>query len=112
MGSGSTAPAAIEFADFDGDSAFDAGSDTDLAISDSGSGNVRILLGQGNGTFCHAEGSPVSVGGSGPASVKAAQIDPGAFDFATANSRSNNASVLKNNTVEFPGKMGEEMPYG
>jgi len=56
----------------------------DLAISDMGSGNLFILLGDGHGGFSPAPGSPVAIGGK-PMSLVAADFNgDGHLDLAVA----------------------------
>jgi hypothetical protein len=66
----------------------------DLAIANSVSNNVTVLLGNGSGGFMPASGSPFSVG-DGPYSVVVGDFNgDGIQDLATANSGSGNVTVL------------------
>ena len=78
----------------------------DLVIANSTSDNVTILLGNGNGTFQEATGSPYAVGRN-PSSVVVADFNgDGNLDFAVANKDDNTISVFKGNGkggfTEFP----------
>ncbi|MFN0107260.1 MAG: FG-GAP-like repeat-containing protein, partial [Blastocatellia bacterium] len=69
----------------------------DLAVSNIGSNNVTILLGNGSGGFIQAAGSPVTVGNS-PASVSTGDFNlDGKTDLAVANVSSGNITVLLGN---------------
>ena len=66
----------------------------DLTITIPGTNNVTILLGDGLGGFTQPAGSPVGVGGS-PQSVVVSDFNlDGKPDLATANSGSNNVTIL------------------
>jgi hypothetical protein len=83
-----TAPAYIAMGDFNGDGR------PDLAIANSGSNNLSVLLGTGNGGFSAASGSPFSVG-YGPMSVGVGDFNrDGLADLAVANETSNGIIVL------------------
>ncbi len=83
-----TAPSALAVADLNGDGMFD------LAVANSGSNNVTVLLGNGSGGFTPASGSPVSVGTS-PSSVAIADFNAdNKLDLAVANSGDSTLSVL------------------
>jgi hypothetical protein len=67
----------------------------DLAVANSGSNNVSVLLGNGDGTFHAAVNYTV---GSNPISVAVGDFNgDGKLDLVTANSGSNNISVLLGN---------------
>jgi Flp pilus assembly secretin CpaC len=79
----------------------------DLVIANSSSNNVTVLLGNGDGTFREAAGSPYSVGNT-PSSVVVADFNgDGDPDFAVANQGDNTISVFrgdgKGGFTEFPG---------
>jgi Flp pilus assembly secretin CpaC len=80
---------------------------TDLVIANSTSNNVTVLLGNGDGTFQEAAGSPYTVGAK-PSSVVVADFNgDGNLDFAVANQGDNTISVFEGNGsggfVQFPG---------
>lgn len=67
----------------------------DLVIANSTSNNVTVLLGNGDGTFTEAPGSPYPVGND-PSSVVLADFNgDGDLDFAVANKGDNTISVFK-----------------
>jgi Flp pilus assembly secretin CpaC len=67
----------------------------DLVIANSTSDNVTVLLGNGDGTFKEAIGSPYAVG-KNPSSVVVADFNgDGNPDFAVANKDDNTVSVFK-----------------
>jgi hypothetical protein len=79
----------------------------DLVVANSTSNNVTILLGNGDGTFREANGSPYAVG-KNPSSVVVADFNgDGNADFAVANQADNTISVFEGNGnggfTEFPG---------
>src|SRR5713226_4581177 len=79
----------------------------DLVIANSTSNNVTILLGNGDGTFQEATGSPYAVGRN-PSSVLVADFNgDGNPDFAVANKGDNTISIFKGDGqggfTEFPG---------
>src|SRR6266436_2397479 len=79
---------------------------TDLVVANSTSDNVTVLLGNGDGTFQEAAGSPYAVGKK-PSSVVVADFNgDGNLDFAVANQGDNTISVFKGNGkggfTEFP----------
>jgi type II secretory pathway component GspD/PulD (secretin) len=70
-------------------------SPVDLVIANSTSNNVTVLLGNGDGTFTEAAGSPYAVG-TEPSSVVVADFNgDGNLDFAVANKGDNTISVFK-----------------
>ena len=79
----------------------------DLVIANSTSNNVTILLGNGDGTFQEATGSPYAVG-KNPSSVVVADFNgDGNPDFAVTNKDDNTISIFKGDGqggfTEFPG---------
>lgn len=67
----------------------------DLVIANSASNNVTVLLGNGDGSFQAAPGSPYKVGGN-PSSIVLADFNgDGNLDFAVANRADSNISVFK-----------------
>jgi hypothetical protein len=86
-----TRPRAIAVADFNGDGILD------LAVANSGSNNVTVLLGDGAGGFSPSTGSPFAVG-TNPVSLAVADFNNDGFlDLAVANSGGNNVTVLSGN---------------
>src|SRR6202140_127978 len=78
-----------------------------LIIANSTSNNVTVLLGNGDGTFREAAGSPYTVG-KNPSSLVMAEFNgDGNPDFAVANKDDNTISVFKGNGqggfTQFPG---------
>jgi uncharacterized protein (TIGR03437 family) len=85
------APTGVATGDFNGDGK------PDIAIANSGSNNVTILLGNGSGGFSIAAGSPVAVG-SKPMAIVVKDFDKdGRMDLAVVNQTSGNVSVLLGN---------------
>jgi type II secretory pathway component GspD/PulD (secretin)/surface antigen len=81
--------------------------DADLLVVNSTSNNVGVFLGNGDGTFQEAAGSPYTVGKT-PSAIAVADFDgDGNLDFAVANTGDNSISVFKGNGrgvfTEFPG---------
>ena len=84
---------------------FDRDGHLDLAVSNAGSGDVSVLLGRGDGTFAPARN--YSISGASPGlpgtsngtfSLEAADLTGnGILDLVTANSASNDVSVLTGN---------------
>ena len=92
LASGGTGPDALAVADVNNDGR------PDLVSGNFTSNNVSVLLGNGNGTFTPASGSPVASGGTGPDSVGVLDVNgDGKPDIIVANSTSNNVSVLLGN---------------
>lgn len=70
---------------------------TDLVVANSGSNNVTVLLGNGDGTFTEAPGSPIAVG-KNPRSIVVTDFDgDGKPDFAITNFTDNSVSVFQGN---------------
>src|ERR1700723_358186 len=84
-----TQPTGLVTGDFNGDGKID------LAVANSGSNTVSILLGNGDGTFTAA--TPVAVG-SGPAWLVTGDFNEvGILDLAVVHSGSNTVSILLGN---------------
>jgi Flp pilus assembly secretin CpaC len=105
-----TGPSAIATATFGNTVTTTSGVQTpaaDLVVANSTSDNVTILLGNGDGTFHEATGSPYAVGRNPSAVVVADFNGDGNADFAVANQGDNTISVFKGNGAggftEFPG---------
>lgn len=72
-------------------------SNPDIVVANASSGNVMILLGNGNGGFTQAAGSPVIVGNA-PTFVAMEDFNrDGKPDFVVTNSGSNNVMILLGN---------------
>ena len=78
---------------------FNSDGKPDLAIANTGGNSVTVLLGKANGSFAQAPGSPFSLGAAGgPVSVVVGDFNgDGKPDIATANSHSQNVTVLLGN---------------
>ncbi len=100
LAKGETGPVAIASGVFGNtvtDSAGVTVSPIDLVIANSTSNNVTVLLGNGDGTFAEAAGSPYTVGAF-PSSVVVADFNgDGNLDFAVANRGDNTISVFSGN---------------
>jgi hypothetical protein len=89
-----TSPQGLVLGDFNGDGHLD------LAAADTAANLVTILFGKGDGTFENPATFPVGPGGSSPAGIGPSAIVAGDFnhdgrlDLATANTTSNDVSVL------------------
>jgi len=84
-----TAPVAAAVGDFNGDGK------PDLAVVNSGSGDVSILLGNGDGTFQPAVKYPA---GASPSFIAVGDLNgDGKLDLAVANGSANTVSVLLGN---------------
>jgi hypothetical protein len=102
-----TNPNNVGVGDFNGDGI------PDLAVPNPGSNNVSILLGNGNGTFTEATGSPVPVGNI-PLGVAVGDFNgDGITDLALANFEPNTVSVLLGNgDGTFSAAAGSPVPVG
>jgi hypothetical protein len=82
------APSSVEMADFNGDG------NLDLAVANSGSNNVTILLGDGKGGFVEATGSPFPAG-QAPNDICIGDFNnDGKLDLAFANHEAKYLTVL------------------
>jgi hypothetical protein len=97
----------VTLGDFNGDGRID------LAVPNQLSNDVSVLLGNGDGTFSAASGSPVSVGMS-PDTLATADLNgDGRPDLAVADSQSNDVSVLLGNgDGTFAPAPGSPIPMG
>jgi hypothetical protein len=84
-------PNAIAVGDFNGDGKLD------LAITNGSTNTVTILLGNGDGTFTQATGSPITVGNGPDAIVAADFLNNGKLDLAVANFADNTVTLLLGN---------------
>ena len=84
-------PSAIAVGDFNGDGKLD------LAITNATNNTVTILLGNGDGTFTQANGSPIAVGNNPDAIVAADFLNNGKLDLAVANFNDNTVTLLLGN---------------
>jgi uncharacterized protein (TIGR03437 family) len=108
-------PVSVVAAKFNGDDILD------LAIANEGSNNVSVLLGDGNGGFTQAVGSPFAVGLE-PVSVAAADFNKdGNQDLAVVNYRDGTVTILLGNgniatarpgTLQFTALTGSPFPVG
>jgi hypothetical protein len=84
-------PQAVKIGDFNGDGL------QDLAVANAKDNTISILLGNGDGTFTAASGSPIAVG-SFPFFVAIADFDGnGTADIAASNQNDNTVSILLGN---------------
>jgi hypothetical protein len=84
-------PWAIIAADFNGDGKLD------LVVANQDDGTLTILLGNGDGTFTPANGSPVAVG-SGPYALAAVDLNSdGKLDLVVANQNDSTLTILLGN---------------
>ena len=76
---------------------FNSDGKLDLAVPDSTDNNVTILLGNGDGTFTQATGSPITVSG-GPSVVSVADFNgDGKLDLVVANGNAGTVTILLGN---------------
>jgi Bacterial Ig-like domain (group 3)/FG-GAP-like repeat len=84
-------PEAVKIGDFNGDGL------QDLAVANAKDDTISILLGNGDGTFTEASGSPIPVG-SFPFFVAVADFDGnGTADIAASNQNGNTVTILLGN---------------
>jgi len=97
LGTNETGPAAIAAGVFRLTDATHLTQPVDLVIANSTSNTVTVLLGNGDGTFAEALGSPFAVGAQPRAVVIADFNGDGQLDFAVANSGDNTISTFFGN---------------
>jgi hypothetical protein len=86
-------PNSVVASDFDGDNKLD------LAVANTGTGDVSVLIGSGAGGFAPGLGSPFRVG-SGPVALALGDFNGDRRpDLAVVNNASNNVSVLLNTST-------------
>jgi uncharacterized repeat protein (TIGR01451 family) len=88
---GGSGPISVAAGDVNGDGK------ADLVVANENSNTVSVLLGNGDGTFQTPQASQILPVGSLPVSVALANLGNGHLDIITANSGSNNVSVLLGN---------------
>ena len=99
-------PWAIVAADFNGDSKLD------LAIANQDDHTLTLLLGNGNGTFTPAPGSPVTVGNNPNALATADLNSDGKLDLVVANSDGTLTILLGNGDGTFTPSAGSPIAVG
>ena len=87
---GGEEPTSIATGDFNGDGKLD------IAVTNFYTNNVSVLLGNGDGTFTPASGSPYAAG-NGPISVAVAEFGGGQIDLVVVNETDSTAGVLVGN---------------
>lgn len=104
---GETGPTALVAVDLNNDGK------TDLAVVNRSSNNVSILLGNGDGTFAPATGSPVAVG-TGPVAIAAGDLNQDSRpDLAIVNQTDNTLTLLLNNgDATFTAASNSPLPTG
>ncbi|CAF3496799.1 unnamed protein product [Rotaria sp. Silwood1] len=99
-------PTSVTLADVDGDG------DLDAIVSNKGTNDVGVLLGNGDGTFA-AQKTYGLLAASAPASVTTADVDDdGDLDIIVANTGTNDIGILINNpTGTFPANQGPRVGF-
>jgi FG-GAP-like repeat/Peptidase M10 serralysin C terminal/Calx-beta domain/FG-GAP repeat len=86
-------PIDVTLADFDGDH------DLDIAVANTTTNNLTVLINYGSANFLPAIGSPFSTGGDSPRGVAAGDFNgDGVLDLVVDNTSSNTIGILINNT--------------
>jgi FG-GAP-like repeat/FG-GAP repeat len=102
-----TGPIALASADFNTDG------NPDLAVANRADGTVTVLLGQGDGSFAGAPGSPLNIGGALSALAVADFNGDGIPDLALADSQINSVTgLLGTGDGGFTGAPGSPFPVG
>jgi hypothetical protein len=100
-------PSGLVIGDFNNDG------NPDVLVANSGTSNVDILLGNGNGSFSQPITGPVFVGSVPLAIVSGDFNHDGKLDFLTANSQANTVSVrLGNGNGAFTNPAPTDVPVG
>lgn len=100
-------PQSITVGDFNGDGKLD------LAVADGTGNTVTILLGNGDGTFTQAAGSPIAVGNAPDAIVAADFLNNGKLGLAVANFNDNTITILLGNgDGTFAASSNSPIPVG
>ncbi len=97
LGTNETGPAAIASGTFRLTDVNHLTQPADLVIANSTSNTVTVLLGNGDGTFSEAPGSPFTVGAQPRAVVIADFNNDGKLDFAVADSGDNTIATFQGN---------------
>ncbi len=100
-------PRAVAVGDFNDDG------NLDLAVANGGSNTVTILLGNGDGTFTPASGSPIAVG-TNPGAIAVGDFNgDGKLDLAVANQNDSTLTILLGNgNGTFTQAAGSPIPGG
>jgi hypothetical protein len=104
LGTGALLPSRVVVADFDGING------PDLAVANSGSDNVSVLLNRGDGTFLPAVTFPAGIDPSG---IAAGDIDDdGSIDLAVGNSDGTISLLLNDGTGDFDSPLSVDVNEG